>query len=454
MMDKIYRNSVSVDVALSSSAKRLAGKAINIANPRSSAETPLYQDEAHEPSVGSNKLKALTRPFARFIFRLSKPFLKPFAFRLRQYMARTLVEELETAKQSLKHDIMSANAEAQQTLKHVSRSLLALEHLSISLREEVREAREVLNQATARVSEEAREARELLNQATAHVSRARPILERVEQYSLAAAHRFALPCGDGETLVRTSVGYVLCPSTDHALLAQLIDTGELEPGTRQLIQRFLSPGDMFVDVGANVGLHTIAAARAMHGVGKIVAFEPFEGTKRLLEKTVWINGFSDIVKIHQAAVSWRSGDEDFFLGATSGHHSLLFSGGLDGSPSVRVSTVKLDDVIDKDEAVSLLKIDVEGAELDVVKGAAELIKTNRDLALIMEFGASHLEHSGHSPHEWISALTDLGFVYRAINEVTGVLEDITLGQLELVDSVNIFFARPESQSWSKAGSHQ
>ncbi len=387
-------------------------------------------------------------------------------------MARTLVEELETARQSLKHDIMSANAEAQQTLKHVSRSLLTLERLSISLREEVREAREVLNQATARVSEEAREerellnqaaarvseeareARELLNQATAHVSRARPILERVEQYSLAAARRFAVPCGDGETLVRTSVGYVLCPSTDHALLAQLIDTGELEPGTRQIIQRFLSPGDMFVDVGANVGLHTIAAARAMHGAGKIVAFEPFEGTKRLLEKTVWINGFSDIVKIHQAAVSWRSGDEDFFLGATSGHHSLLFSGGLDGSPSVRVSTVKLDDVIDKDEAVSLLKIDVEGAELDVVKGAAELIKTNRDLALIMEFGASHLEHSGHSPHEWISALTDLGFVYRAINEVTGVLEDITLDQLERVESVNIFFARPESQSWSKAGSHQ
>jgi FkbM family methyltransferase len=230
-----------------------------------------------------------------------------------------------------------------------------------------------------------------------------------------------------------------------------VETGDLEPGTRQLIQRFLGPGDLFVDVGANVGLHTIAAARAMQGTGKIVAFEPFEETKRLLEKTVWINGFTQIVEIHQAAVSHQRGFEDLFLGATSGHHSLFASEVPREFQSVRVPTVRLDEVIGSDEVVSLLKIDVEGAELDVVRGAVGTIVNNYDLALIVEFGALHLKHNGHSPDQWISVFTDLGLSYCAIDESTGVLENITLTQLENVQSVNLFLARPDSKSWSKAG---
>jgi FkbM family methyltransferase len=445
-MDKIYRNSVSVDVALSSAAKKLAGKSTFAVEPKPQDEVLFQHDEGHEIAAGSSRLKGFARPVARFIFRLSKPLLKPVAFRLRQYLARSLLEELETAKQSIKHDIVNARSESHRALESVSLSLRTLERMSRSLREEVREARE-----------EAREARELMAQAM-HASRSQTVLEqieptlkRIEQYSYASARRFAVPCGDAETLVRTNVGYVLCSSSDHALLAQLVDTGDLEPGTRQLIQRFLHPGDLFVDVGANVGLHTIAAARAMQGIGKIIAFEPFEETKRLLERTAWINGFSEIIKIHQAAVSHQSGYEDLFLGATSGHHSLFASEASNQFPSVRVPTVRLDDVISKDEAISLLKIDVEGAELDVLRGATEAINNNSDLALIVEFGASHLKHNGHSPHQWISAFTDLGLTYCAISESTGALENITLTQLESVDSVNLFFARPASRSWSKAG---
>ena len=70
---------------------------------------------------------------------------------------------------------------------------------------------------------------------------------------------------------------------------------------------------MFIDVGANIGLHTLAAARAMQGLGRIVAFEPCEPTKRLLEKTVGLNGFSGIVDIHQAAVSSRTGRQQLLL---------------------------------------------------------------------------------------------------------------------------------------------
>jgi FkbM family methyltransferase len=208
---------------------------------------------------------------------------------------------------------------------------------------------------------------------------------------------------------------------------------------------------MFVDVGANVGLHTLAAARAMQGRGSIVAFEPFAPTKALLEKTIWMNGFAGIVSIHQAAVSNQSGNQDLFLGETSGHHSLLPLTTSDSlsSRAVTVPTIRLCDVIGSNEVVTLLKIDVEGAELDVLEGSKPVIQNNPDIALIVEFGPSHLSRHGYETQHWLSAFADLGLAYRAINEQTGKLQEWPIRQLEAAESVNLFFSRPNSKAWAK-----
>ena len=100
--------------------------------------------------------------------------------------------------------------------------------------------------------------------------------------------------------------------------------------------------------------------------------------------------------------------------------------------------------------VDLIKIDVEGAELDVLESARPIIASNPSIALIVEFGFSHLARSGHSTKGWLAAFHGLGLVQHAINEDTGQLEQWTIEQLEAVDSVNLFFARPESVAWAKA----
>jgi FkbM family methyltransferase len=215
------------------------------------------------------------------------------------------------------------------------------------------------------------------------------------------------------------------------------------------------PGDLFVDVGANVGLHTLAAARAMEGRGRIIAFEPFEPTKILLEKTIFMNGFSAITYVHQAAVSNQEGTRELFLGETSGHNSLFgpVSPSSSASRTVTVPVVRLSDVIGGDEAVTLLKIDVEGAELNVLEGSKLIIERNPDIALIVEFGPSHLRRCGYRSQDWLSAFTDLGLSYRAINEQTGELQEWSLEQLEAADSVNLFFSSPNSSAWAKAGAN-
>ncbi len=402
-MNKILRNNIDVEVAFSS-ADRCQLKEVAPASSSSSIESALAKQRSKGVRV---RIKATLRPVAQFLYHLVKPVLRPILFRFRRYIT-----------ESLRQDI-----------------ILEIQRASTNTHREVQAASESLRT-------------EILN-AYALLS---PRIEQIEQYSFASARRVAINCGPGEVLLKTSVGYVLCSSTDHALLACLIETGELELGTRLLIQRFLSPGDVFVDVGANLGLHTLAAARSMQGLGKIIAFEPFEPTMRLLEKSVWMNGFSEITEIHQAAVSNHTGNQQLFLGSTSGHHSLFpqdSSNGVSLKP-VEVRLVRLDEIILAGQKVDLIKIDAEGAELEVLESAAAVILSNPDVALIVEFGLSHLKRVGHTAQRWLEAFSEFELLYRVINTDTGALEDWSLEKLESTDSVNLFFARKDSKAWARA----
>ena len=276
-------------------------------------------------------------------------------------------------------------------------------------------------------------------------------LDRIEHLGHIAARRTAVHGEDGVVLVKTAVGYVLCADSDHAVLACLLETGELEFGTRVLIERFLKPGDVFVDVGAHLGLMSLAAARALRGEGRIFAFEPFPQTRNLLERSFWINGLTHMIQIGSAAVSNVSGETTLFLGANSGHHSI-FSLDLPEGYSARqitIPTVTLDEALPPGQKVSLIKIDAEGAELHVIQGARALEANNPDMAYIVEFGPSHLKRVGHSIEQWLAAFTDLGLTYKAISLETGELEDISIDQLAAAESVNLFFARPGSSAWAR-----
>ena len=359
--------------------------------------------QARPPSAFTASFNRTVRSLAKRLLARLKPVVHPVLFRLRNYLNQPLMEQMSRLETQLLH-----------------------------LEQQV----------------------QLHNPGIAPANPVFTQLDRIEQYAFASARRVAVNCGPGEILVRSEVGYILCSSSDHAVLACLLEAGELEKGTRLLIQRFLKPNDVFIDVGANLGMHTLAAAHAMQGRGRIIAFEPFETTQRLLEKSVWMNGFSELVEIHQAAVSNHDGHQPLYLGATSGHNSLYHlapASTPSSRQSVEVPLVRLDSVVPESTPVALIKIDVEGAELDVLESARTIIAGNPSIALIVEFGFSHLARTGHTTKDWLAAFQDLGLEYRAIDAHTGQLEQWTDAQLEAVDSVNLFFARPQSAAWSRAG---
>lgn len=435
--------------------------------------------------------KALLRRVARQIaltgYRMVRPVIRPLIYRTRNFMLQSfsaelhhsraaLINEIHTMQQGLllrtrelqQESALNGRAAAAQILQSIQAARESLRedmlrlnddafNAALSVEEQSRIAistTELLREDVGRLIGNASSAAlKALAESQSAVTSINATLARVEILADASARRIALHTHGNSVLLRCTVGYVLCADTDVAVLAGLLDTGELERGTRLLIERLLRPEDVFVDVGAHLGLLTLAAARAMGGRGRIFAFEPFPDTYAKLERSIWLNGYSTMVDVRGMAVADREGHATLHLGQVSGHHSLFPLGQREESdvPSVDVPLTTLDLALPVGQSVTLLKIDVEGAEINVIDGARALLKNNPDMTIIVECGPQHLARTGYTVERWLQAFAAYGLVYRAINAESGTLEDVTPAQLAASESVNLLFGHPDSSAWAKLG---
>lgn len=132
------------------------------------------------------------------------------------------------------------------------------------------------------------------------------------------------------------------------------------------------PGDIVADVGAHIGLYTIALANRVGPKGRVFAFEPDPENFAALKAHVALNGVSDNVELIQAAVGAHDGYVPFLSGGGSESRTIHASG--NETPMVRC--VRLDTVF-RGRRVDILKIDVEGHEERVLEGTAELLRDMR-----------------------------------------------------------------------------
>jgi FkbM family methyltransferase len=153
--------------------------------------------------------------------------------------------------------------------------------------------------------------------------------------------------------------------------------GTYEVPIQELFAQQLKAGHIFYDIGANVGFFSIIAAQLVGDTGKVYAFEPGEGNAQSIRHNAQLNNFSQI-EVIEKAVSHTSGQGQLLLAKYSGGHALATA---DAPPDLAgkatVDLVSIDDLIaqNKIEPPNFVKVDVEGAELDVLKGMTETIKT-------------------------------------------------------------------------------
>lgn len=155
--------------------------------------------------------------------------------------------------------------------------------------------------------------------------------------------------------------------------------GTYERPLQDVIASNLPLGGVFYDIGANIGFFSLIAARHVGSDGQVYAFEPVPQNAAVIERNAALNGFASI-EVFKAAVGAVTGRAELNLA----HHiggAVLASAGAppDMRGHMQVEVVALDDVIvrKKLRAPSLVKIDVEGAELSVVQGMRRTLRTHR-----------------------------------------------------------------------------
>ena len=193
-----------------------------------------------------------------------------------------------------------------------------------------------------------------------------------------------------------------------------------EKGTTRIFTALVKEGMNIVDIGANVGYYTLLAARRVGPHGKVYAFEPEPRNFRLLMENLRLNGYENVVAI-QRAVSNESGTAPLFLSPRcSGAHSLV-STRDPGNETLAVETVTLDEFFKMEgyPAIQVIKMDIEGWEMEALDGMNKLITRSRPLTLIVEFYPWGLLGRGMRPLALTSKLMELGFALSVIDEETG-----------------------------------
>lgn len=209
--------------------------------------------------------------------------------------------------------------------------------------------------------------------------------------------------------------------------------GESEPLTNRFLRSFLRPGMSFWDVGAHIGEHTLLAARAVGSTGEIHAFEPSPETFTLLSANVRANGLRTVT-LNQQAVSDTSNELAFQVFDEPAISCLIPSGGDDRkskSKQIRVACISLDHYSKSVRVPNLIKIDVEGAELSVLEGMANLLSIEplRAPALIFEFSQPNTQRFGYQPDRIVSFLSKFGFNVYSLSPHSLVPLDPNTGHL-------------------------
>jgi FkbM family methyltransferase len=221
--------------------------------------------------------------------------------------------------------------------------------------------------------------------------RGRGVVQRV-------VRKLLVPDPGGPTQIRTRFGVdlVVDPTRDHALEFELYYDGVYEAGTLSVMQKCLRTGDRVLDVGANIGLMSLVAARSVGAEGKVYAIEPEPETFDLLKMHIRLNAASNIIPLNIA------------IGSARGSASLhVRNGGSPGSATLvpaedererrwEVCVESIDGLCAARgiQALRLVKIDVEGWELEVLRGAAGVLSREDSPIVIIECSRLHAMQGG------------------------------------------------------------
>ena len=201
----------------------------------------------------------------------------------------------------------------------------------------------------------------------------------------------------------------------------LIEAGEVES-----LQAYIKPGEVVIDIGANVGFFTKRFAKWVSDGGFVIAVEPETANFEELLKNLNKTGTTELVKTFQGVAAEEAGTLKLAINPIHpADHKI-------GQEGIEVKAFTIDDLVKEESTprVCLIKIDVQGAEERVLKGALETIKRDHP-ALFVEMDDVAMRKMDSSAEKVINMLTDYGYVIQALKKHSETTRLSTTEALEM-----------------------
>jgi FkbM family methyltransferase len=218
-----------------------------------------------------------------------------------------------------------------------------------------------------------------------------------------------------EAVVRTDEGRFHFDIRDQGV-GWMLARGRYEPLETAVVKHFVEPGDLCVDAGANLGWYATVMARRVGPTGAVLAFEPDAGNFALLRTNLADNGIADRVRAFELALYERDGEIEFELSPDNfGDHRLR---ARSGAPSFheaetgprsyrRVPARTLDGVLAElglaDRPIRLLKVDTQGAEVAIFRGAGRALAAAA--VMTAEFWPYGLARAGYTVDDYVTLVS-------------------------------------------------
>jgi FkbM family methyltransferase len=216
---------------------------------------------------------------------------------------------------------------------------------------------------------------------------------------------------------------LLAPTKDETIVPGLVG-GFYERIELDVFERLAAMSKTIVDVGANIGLYSCVAADRAPTFAKIVAFEPIAENLHYLNKNRERNERAARIVVEEEAVGESSGLVNIYLAEGQiGTHSVSAKNALDSNTSISVPMVCLDDYVDKKlhDSIELLKVDVEGYEVAVLRGAKSVLRKDRP-TLFVEFIPDSLRNCNFDPMEFLDIVFDMYDHVFLVEEPRGIFK--------------------------------
>jgi FkbM family methyltransferase len=193
-----------------------------------------------------------------------------------------------------------------------------------------------------------------------------------------------------------------------------------ETDNMEFLRNNVSEGMTMIDIGAHIGLYTIAMGKIVKGNGTIYSFEPTPATFKVLQKNIHINKMNNIVRPINKAVSDREGTTTFYINDTDvcNSNSLASNYNNKKGNGINVALTSIDKLVETENIsfIDIIKIDAEGAEYSVLKGSEKTLRQFRP-KIILGLHPKAIENFGDSLIVIYDFISTLGYKITYENKI-------------------------------------